>query len=66
LNRLLYRCFPPEQQWNVFERFYRLPDDLVARFYALSLTRADAARILVGRPPRGLSIRMALSGGAPR
>jgi lycopene beta-cyclase len=66
LNRLLYGCFPPEQQWNVFERFYRLPEDLVARFYALSLTPADAARILIGRPPRGLSIRMALSGGGPQ
>jgi len=66
LNRMLYGCFPPEQQWNVFERFYRLPDDLVARFYALSLTPSDAVRILVGRPPRGLSIRMALSGGNPQ
>jgi lycopene beta-cyclase len=47
--------------WRVFERFYRLPEDLIERFYALSLSLPDRARILVGRPPRGFSIARALA-----
>jgi lycopene beta-cyclase len=62
LNRLLFTCFAPEAMWHVFARFYRLPDVLIHRFYALSLTPLDRARILVGRPPRGFSLAHALSG----
>ncbi len=61
LNRLLFHCFAPDEMWNVFARFYRLPEPLIARFYALSLTRWDQARILVGRPPRGFSLTHALA-----
>lgn len=61
LNRLLFHCFAPEQMRNVFERFYRLPEALIHRFYALTLTPLDRARILVGRPPRGLSLARAFS-----
>jgi lycopene beta-cyclase len=35
----------------VLERFYRLPEPLVHRFYAGRLTFLDRARILSGRPP---------------
>ena len=56
LNRLLFHCFAPEDMWNVFARFYRLPEPLLARFYALSMTPWDLTRILVGRPPRGFSL----------
>jgi lycopene beta-cyclase len=60
LNRMLFGWFPPAQRFRVLERFYRLPESLVRRFYALELTALDKARILVGRPPRGMSIRAAL------
>lgn len=59
LNRLLFHCFAPETMWNVFARFYTLPDESIHRFYALTLTPLDRARILVGRPPRGFSLSTA-------
>jgi len=60
LNHMLFNWFPPAQRFHVLERFYRLPEPVVRRFYALELTAIDRARILVGRPPRGLSVRAAL------
>lgn len=62
LNRMLFRWYPPAQRHHVLARFYRLPLPTIARFYALELTALDRARILVGRPPRGLSLRAALGG----
>ncbi|MEO8844676.1 MAG: lycopene beta-cyclase CrtY [Kofleriaceae bacterium] len=64
LNRMLFRWFAPAQRYRVLERFYRLPEASVRRFYALELTAWDRARILVGRPPRGMSFR-AMFGGQP-
>lgn len=61
LNRLLFHGFAPADMWNVFERFYGLPDAVIARFYALALTPLDQARIVLGRPPRGFSLGAALS-----
>jgi lycopene beta-cyclase len=61
LNRLLFSGFAETDMWAVLERFYRLPPDLIARFYALSSTLPDRARILIGRPPRGFSLRRALT-----
>ncbi|HET7544035.1 MAG TPA: lycopene beta-cyclase CrtY [Polyangiaceae bacterium] len=61
LNRMLFLAFAPELRRAVFERFYRLPPDTVRRFYALSLSGTDRARIVCGRPPRGLSARGLLS-----
>lgn len=61
LNRLLFRWFAPEERWHVLSRFYTLPEATIRRFYALDTTRADRARILVGRPPRGLSLRARLA-----
>src|SRR4029077_5388226 len=49
LNRLLFSGFAESDMWRVFERFYRLPEDLIERFYALSLSLPDRARILLGR-----------------
>ncbi len=62
LNRMLYNWFAPEQRYNVLERFYGLAEGLIRRFYSMALTRTDRARILVGRPPRGMSYRAALGG----
>ena len=63
LNRLLFQAVPPDARRNVLERFYRLPEPSIARFYALSTTAFDRARIVCGRPPRGLSLGRALSKG---
>lgn len=57
LNGLLFRWFAPGRRISVFERFYRLPEDVIRRFYALRMTWSDRVRILVGRPPRGFSLR---------
>jgi lycopene beta-cyclase len=56
LNWLLFNGFADTDMWHVFERFYRLPQDLIARFYAMSLSVSDRARILLGRPPQGFSV----------
>ncbi|MBA3455374.1 MAG: lycopene beta-cyclase CrtY, partial [Deltaproteobacteria bacterium] len=57
LNRMLFHWFAPADRYRVLERFYRLSEDTIRRFYALELTGLDRARILFGRPPRGLSVR---------
>jgi lycopene beta-cyclase len=54
LNWLLFRAVEPAQRWRVFARFYRLPEPTIRRFYALDTTPLDRARVLAGRPPRGL------------
>lgn len=59
LNRMLFLAAEPRQRYEVLQRFYRLPDALIARFYASASTGADKARILIGRPP--VSIRRALA-----
>ncbi|TNF30403.1 MAG: lycopene cyclase [Deltaproteobacteria bacterium] len=61
LNRLLFQCFAPEDMWNVFTRFYRKPEALIERFYALRATPTDRTRILLGRPPRGVNLGRALA-----
>jgi lycopene beta-cyclase len=65
LNRMLFGGFAPAAQRNVLERFYRLPEPTIERFYALALAPTDPLRILCGKPPRGLSLRRLLSSQAP-
>lgn len=56
LNRLLFRLVQPSKRWGIFHRFYRvLSEDTIARFYAHRFTKYDALRIVVGRPPAGLT-----------
>lgn len=59
LNRMLFLACEPEQRYRVIERFYRLPETTIQRFYRGTLTWADAARILVGKPP--VPIRRAMT-----
>ncbi|HWM86746.1 MAG TPA: lycopene beta-cyclase CrtY [Kofleriaceae bacterium] len=61
LNQLLFRWFAPAERWQVLARFYHLPEATIRRFYSLDLGALDRARILVGRPPRGLSLRARLA-----
>ena len=56
LNRLLFRWYPPAARRGIFQRFYRLPEASIARYYAMRLRPADKMRILGGRPPAGLSL----------
>lgn len=69
LNRMAFRAARPEQRYRVFQRFYRLPQGLIERFYADRLTRYDQLRILAGKPPvplgRALAVvrESALKGG---
>jgi lycopene beta-cyclase len=51
LNRMLFDAAQSDQRYKVFEHFYRLPPDLLARFYAGKPSMADRMRILSGRPP---------------
>jgi lycopene beta-cyclase len=51
LNRMLFRAAEPNLRYRVLEHFYRLPEDVVCRFYAGGTTALDRARILSGRPP---------------
>ena len=63
LNRLLFCLVQPTDRWKVFRRFYQvLSEDRISRFYAHQFNVADAARIVIGRPPAGLApIRFAKS-----
>lgn len=51
LARMLFRAADPPQRYRILQRFYRLPDALIGRFYAGRSTSADRVRILAGRPP---------------
>ena len=51
LGRMLFGAAEPNQRYRIFERFYRLPEALIERFYAARSTRLDRARILCGKPP---------------
>ena len=57
LNRLLFQAYPPEARRNIFERFFRLPEPTIRRFFSMRLRGTDKIRLLGGRPPRGLSPR---------
>lgn len=51
LNRMLFYASPPLQRYRILQRFYKLPQQLIERFYAARLTRFDQLRILTGKPP---------------
>jgi lycopene beta-cyclase len=62
LNRLLFTAVTPRHRHTIFERFYRLPEEVIERFYRMEMGRLDKIRMFVGRPPRGFSIRHLLEG----
>lgn len=51
LNRMLFLGAKPNERYRILERFYRLPETTVLRFYAARLKFIDTARILLGKPP---------------
>jgi lycopene beta-cyclase len=48
---MLFRAAQPERRYRILERFYRLPEPLIERFYAARSTALDKVRVLSGRPP---------------
>ena len=68
LNRMLFQAAAPDQRWRVMQRFYGLPEPLIARFYAGRPTLADKLRIVSGRPPvpLGAALQAAWGGAGPR
>ena len=61
LNRLLFRTMPPDERWRVLARFYTLPEATIRRFYAMTTTTLDRARIVCGRPPQGIALGRAFA-----
>ncbi len=57
LNRLMFNAMAPDARWTALDRFYRLPDATINRFYGSRNTRWDRMRVLLGRPPRGICWR---------
>jgi lycopene beta-cyclase len=51
LTRMLFGAGQPHHRFRMLERFYRLPEPLIERFYAGRSTRADMLRLLAGKPP---------------
>jgi lycopene beta-cyclase len=51
INRMLFDAALPDERHRVFAHFYRLPPDLIARFFAGVPTANDKLQILSGRPP---------------
>ena len=64
---MLFGAGQPDQRYRIFERFYRLPEPSIERFYAARSTLADKARVLVGKPPVPVlgAMRALLASGAP-
>jgi len=54
LARMLFRAADPAERYRLLERFYRLDEALIGRFYAGRSTLADRIRVLAGKPPVAL------------
>ncbi|MCJ8191639.1 lycopene beta-cyclase CrtY [Sphingomicrobium aestuariivivum] len=55
LARMLFHAAEPAERYRILQRFYRLPDGLIERFYAGNTMFADKVRILAGKPPVRIS-----------
>jgi lycopene beta-cyclase len=64
LNRMLFEAAAPPIRYRVLEHFYRLPEPVIARFYAGRTSALDKLRILSGRPP--VPVRRALAAARSR
>ncbi|MBX7527662.1 lycopene beta-cyclase CrtY [Qipengyuania vesicularis] len=67
LGKMLFDAALPRERYRVFERFYRLPEPLITRFYAARSSPMDKLRILTGRPPVaiGRAVKALLGKGTP-
>jgi lycopene beta-cyclase len=66
LNRMLLLAAAPELRYRVLEKFYRLPEATIARFYRGESSLRDRIRILTGRPPVPLRAAFHCLGEPPR
>ena len=58
LDTMLFRAAEPDQRYRMLERFYRLPEPLIGRFYAgRSTLGATRLRILAGQAAGARSAR---------
>jgi lycopene beta-cyclase len=57
---LLFRAMRPAERWTALDRFYRMPESTIVRFYGSRSTAVDRIRLLLGRPPAGVSWRRML------
>lgn len=51
LDAMLFRAADPAKRYRVLERFYRMPEPLIGRFYAGQSNWRDRLRVLSGKPP---------------
>lgn len=67
LTRMLYGAAAPDRRYKILERFYGLSEPLIERFYAGRSTKADALRILAGKPPvpMGAAVASLMGKGRP-
>ncbi len=66
LARMLFGAATPERRAPILERFYRLPEPLIERFYASRTSSADALRIVTGKPPVPIAAALAALAGRGR
>jgi len=56
LNRMLFCLVRPESRQQIFRHFYKsLPESVISRFYSHSFSRLDFLRVVLGKPPGGLT-----------
>ena len=51
LAKMLFEAAVPHERYKVLERFYRLDNKLIERFYGARSTLADKLRLVSGKPP---------------
>ncbi len=51
LNRMLFLAAEPEKRYIVLQRFYKLPEELIHRFFRGEMLAMDQVRTLIGKPP---------------
>ena len=51
LGRILFGAPSPKERYRIFQRFYRLDEKLIERFYAARSIPFEKFRVLAGRPP---------------
>jgi lycopene beta-cyclase len=67
LGSMLFGAAKPRERYIIFQRFYRLSETLIERFYAGRSRFGDKARILIGKPPVSIfrAVRALTSKGRP-
>ena len=51
LAKMLFEAATPHERYKVLERFYRLDNKLIERFYGARSTLTDKLRLVSGKPP---------------